>query len=219
MRASAEFEAGYFSIQDHSAGLVTHLLGDNSGSTILDVCAAPGGKTSYLAERLGNKAAIYAYDSDEARVKRLEENIRRLGLDSVRVGRRDATVDEYPRADAVLLDVPCTGTGVMAKRADLRWRRKERDLKGMGSLQLGMLSHMSDRVSPGGMMVYATCSLEPEENWGVVDTFLRETPSFVLGSLQSKVLEKFTDERNALQTFPPDDGMDGVFAVILERTE
>ena len=216
LRATGEFDKGYYSIQDISAGLVTRLINIDKGSVILDVCAAPGGKTTYLAERLGNKGTIYAYDSDDGRLSLLKENMERLGLDSVQVGLRDATVDEYPMAKTVLLDVPCMGTGVMSKRADLRWRRTENEIEQMTGLQLKMLSHMSPFVETGGCLVYATCSVEPEENWGVVDRFLEKNVDFTVRQ-PGDLLKPFADERGALHTFPPDNGMDGVFAVVLDR--
>jgi len=219
LKESREFEMGYFSIQDLSAGLVTLLLDVESSSTILDVCAAPGGKATHLAERLGNKSTIYAYDSDVVRLQRLGENIERLGLSSIRVAQQDATQDRYPMADVILLDAPCTGTGVMAKRADLRWRRMGNHVEEMRSLQIRILSHMSAFVEEGGKIVYATCSLEPEENWGVIDIFLKKNHHFRLKRSNACVSQQFIDIRGALHTYPPDHGLDGVFAVILERTE
>jgi len=218
LKECREFNMGYFSIQDLSAGLVTSLIDVDTGSTILDICAAPGGKATYLAERLGNKVTIYAYDSDEMRLRRLHENVKRLGLDSIRIARKDATKDYYPMADTILLDVPCTGTGVIAKRADLRWRRRENHLEEMKTLQTSILSHMSTFVRKGGKIVYATCSLEPEENWGVVDTFIGENKYFKIIRSEEHISKIFIDERGALHTYPPEHGLDGVFAVILTRT-
>ncbi len=213
-----EFESGYFSVQDMSGGLVVLLLDADEKSRILDVCAAPGGKSTYLAERLGNKGEICAYDVDEARLSLLVDNIQRLALDSIQISQGDAVLDKFPAGDRVLLDVPCSGTGVMAKRADLRWRRRKSHIQEMQSLQLRMLSHMSDFVKPGGLIVYATCSLEEEENWEVADLFLAQSEGFDVLRADGVVPDRYVDERGALHTYPPDHGLDGVFAVILERS-
>jgi len=214
-----EFEMGLFFFQDPSAGLVTHLINTDKELTILDVCAAPGGKTTYLKERLGNKVTLYAYDSDNRRLGQLKENIKRLELNSIRIAQHDATKDNYPTADVILLDVPCTGTGVLAKRADLRWRRQENNVKEMQSIQKNILSHMSAFVQKEGKLLYTTCSLEPEENWDVVDSFLLENNRFILMQSEVYIPQMFVDKKGALFTFPPDHGLDGVFAVTLERIE
>lgn len=213
-----QFRMGHYSVQDLSAGLVVQLLDADASSTILDVCAAPGGKSSYLAERLRNKGRIHAYDVEEARLTRLRATVKRLGLDSIQISKRDTTSDEFPVADSILLDGPCTGTGVMAKRADLRWRRNEKDIKEMSMLQLKMLFHMWTFVRKRGALVYATCSLEDEENWGVVDRFLSGHKGVRIRRANGRVPNKYVDERGALHTFPPAHGLDGVFAVILQRT-
>lgn len=218
LRASAEFHNGHFSFQDVSGGLVTHLVEEDFTGVLIDACAAPGGKTSYLAERLDPGAVVHSYDSDRRRLQRLRETLSRLNLKTVRTDGKDATRDDYPMADVVLLDVPCTGTGVMAKRADLRWRRHRSHLPEMLRLQELILRHMSSFVKPGGRVIYATCSLEPEENWGVVEMFMNRQRYFELQPLPD-AMTAFADDRGALTTFPPDDRIDGVFAVSLRRNK
>ena len=216
LRASVQFQNGYFSFQDVSAGLVTHLVEEDFAGVLIDACAAPGGKTSYLAERLSDNVIIHSSDADEIRLQRLKQTVSRLDLKTVQISGKDATKDEFPMGDVVLLDVPCSGTGVMAKRADLRWRRRPSHLPEMMQLQESILRHMSSFVKSGGQLIYATCSLEPEENWGVVEMFMNKTRHFEIQPLPDSV-SAFADEGGALVTFPPDNGIDGVFAVSLRR--
>ncbi|HIC74804.1 MAG TPA: 16S rRNA (cytosine(967)-C(5))-methyltransferase RsmB [Candidatus Marinimicrobia bacterium] len=216
LRSSAEFLNGDFSFQDISAGFVTHLVDEDFTGILVDACAAPGGKASYFAERLGDGAVIHSYDADRGRLQRLRETLSRLDMPTVHISCKDAMRDDYPVGDVVFLDVPCTGTGVMAKRADLRWRRHPSHLSEMLQLQESILRHMSTFVKPGGKLIYSTCSLEPEENWGVVEIFMKKQRQFEVAPLPDSVTA-FTDGKGALATFPPDDGIDGVFAVSLRR--
>ncbi len=217
LRESHEFRNGHFSFQDISSGLIASLVRPAVEESILDVCAAPGGKATALAEQTGNRVKIQAFDVDKSRVELLKDTVERLGLSSISVLHSDATADNFPEARKILIDAPCSGTGVMGKRADLKWRRKENDIKELVEIQKDILFHCSKFLKVGGEIVYATCSLELEENWGVVDTFLSCNPEFSIVTAKGAVPEMFIDERGALFTFPPEHGMDGVFGVILKR--
>ncbi len=217
LRETRQFYDGHFSFQDISSGLIASLVRPAADESILDVCAAPGGKATALAERKGNRGKIHAFDVDESRVALLKETVERLGLTSISVLKSDATADNFPEVHKILIDAPCSGTGVMGKRSDLKWRRKESDIKELVEIQIAILSHCLKFLQAGGEIIYATCSLEQEENWGVVDTFLSSHPEFSIVIPEGVVPARFIDERGALFTFPPEDGMDGVFGVILKR--
>ncbi|MEE2877236.1 MAG: 16S rRNA (cytosine(967)-C(5))-methyltransferase RsmB [Candidatus Neomarinimicrobiota bacterium] len=217
LRESHQFRDGHFSFQDVSSGLIVALLNAEVNEAVLDVCAAPGGKASALAERMENKGTIHAFDVDETRVALLKETVNRLGLSSVSFLQKDATSDTFPESGKILIDAPCSGTGVMGKRADLKWRRKQSDIDELVGIQTDILSHCSKFLWPDGEIVYATCSLEGEENWGVVDTFLSRHSDFSPISVEGAVPGAFIDKRGALATFPPEHGTDGVFGVILKR--
>jgi len=217
LRESRQFRDGHFSFQDISSGLIVSLVRPALNESILDVCAAPGGKAAALAERMGNRGEIHAFDVDESRVEMLKDTVARLGLSCISVLQSDATVENFPESRKILIDAPCSGTGVMGKRADLKWRRKENDIKELVEIQTDILSHCSKFLQAGGEIIYATCSLELEENWGVVDTFLSCHPEFSVVTAEGAVPGTFIDERGALFIFPPEHGMDGVFGVILKR--
>lgn len=217
LRESRQFREGQFSFQDVSAGLVARLLQPMPADTILDACAAPGGKCCAVAELMGDTGTIHASDSDADRIKLLQQTVERLRLESVNVQQMDATADTFSKSTKILIDAPCTGTGVMAKRADLRWRRRESDLDEMVKLQLRLLSHMVQFLDAGGELVYATCSVESEENWGVVNRFLSQNSLFSVVPADGRIPSRFIDEAGALSTFPPEHGTDGVFGVILTR--
>ncbi len=217
IKASRQFGEGHFSFQDVSSGLVVNLLKPTEGDTVLDVCAAPGGKCCYMAELMRNSGLVHAFDVDADRIELLKESVERLRLNSVQVEQKNATVDSFPISGKILIDAPCTGTGVMAKRADLKWRRRLSDLDKMVTLQKRIISHTAQFLGPEGELVYATCSVEPEENWGVTDSFLADNPSFSTLSAEGRVPPEFLDVRGALSTFPSEHGTDGVFAVILRR--
>ncbi len=217
LRISDGFLNGYFTFQDISAGIVSKLAYENYNEVLLDVCCAPGGKISYLAELMGNKGSLFAYDVDERRLDKVRENIARLNLNCIQLGLKDATKDDFPESDLILLDVPCSGTGVMAKRADLRWRRCEKNILEMATIQKNILNHMVTYLIDGGKLIYSTCSLEHEENWGVINSFLKFNKNFQVVKPKQSGLSDLIDNTGALVTFPPRDSMDGVFAVVLER--
>jgi 16S rRNA (cytosine967-C5)-methyltransferase len=199
-------------IQDPSTALACELLQPAAGETVLDACAAPGGKTAHLAEMMQNQGVLVAADLDETRLQRLHDNIVRLAVKNVRAVRCDWLDEESIRCgqfmahsfDKILLDAPCTNTGVIRRRADLRWRLRSEDFARMQQRQLAILRAIGPLLKPGGSLVYSTCSLEPEENEEVLEVFLREEPEFRLTNRQ--------------ETLPFRDSIDGAFAARLERS-
>jgi 16S rRNA (cytosine967-C5)-methyltransferase len=176
------FEAGWFAVQDESAIAAARLLDPRPGQTVLDLCAAPGGKTTHLAALMNNEGRIVAADVDGERLRRVEESCRRLGVGIVatRAVPRDGVdlVDEI--FDRILVDVPCSNTGVLGKRPEVRWRLQPADIVDLAGVQTRLLRAACARLAPSGRLVYSTCSIEPEENRAVVDAVLRERDDIVL---------------------------------------
>jgi 16S rRNA (cytosine967-C5)-methyltransferase len=175
------FEQGWFSVQDESALRVASALAPEPGSRVLDLCAAPGSKTTHLAELMGNQGQIVACDVDDRRLATVSELCRRLGVSIVETVRMQEG-EEPPLGpfDAVLVDVPCSNTGVLGRRPEVRWRLRPDEFRHLVPLQTKLLLQAGERVRPGGAIVYSTCSVEPEENEQVVRAVLRGLPELVL---------------------------------------
>ena len=214
-------EKGWCAVQDESAGGVVRLLDPRPGEHVLDACAAPGGKTIYAAERMRDQGLIRAVDVDEQRLVRLRENAARHELRIVEIEAADlrtiARREEQPQADRVLVDVPCTGLGVLSKRADLRWRREPGDLEELPRLQADLLEAASRLVKPDGILVYSTCTTEPEENEKVVQAFLKAHPSFSVEAASDFVSPELVTPGGFYATRPQRHRMDGAFGVRLRR--
>lgn len=192
------FQAGMFYIQDPSTLLAVEQLSPQSGETILDLCAAPGGKTTFIAQRMENRGKIIACDVQPSRLKLVEENCARLGVTCVQTS--DAP-DPSVGFDRILVDAPCSNTGVLRRRIDLRWRVKPEEIERLRKGQLALLNQAAPQLKPGGLLVYSTCSMEPEENQGVIQEFLAAHPQFALEG-----------ER---QLLPFADHVDGAYAAAL----
>ena len=169
------FNKGLFYVQDPSTLLAVAELDPQPGETILDLCAAPGGKTAYIAARMKNEGRVIAHDIAPDRTKLIKENCTRLGVTNVSPTLPSALDAQLPTpADRILIDAPCSNTGVMRRRVDLRWRIRETELARLRHTQLELLRDAVPRLKPGGTLVYSTCSLEPEENSAVVQEFLSQ---------------------------------------------
>ncbi|RKZ10109.1 hypothetical protein DRQ53_08350 [bacterium] len=207
-------------MQDAAAQLVAPLLAIDAPGLVLDLCAAPGGKASHLASLLPNSTVIAA-DLARSRLGRLLPTLERLGLGD-RVACVVADARQAPFAsgsfDAVLLDAPCTGTGVLSRRHDARWNRKPEDVQELAGLQRVLLSQALDLVRPGGVVLYSTCSLEPEENDEVVDFVLAAREDVREWPLDGCVRDEFL-RRGRLATWPHRDHVDGAFAARLRKLE
>lgn len=208
---AAALRSGDCYIQDPSTALACELLAPSPNETVLDACAAPGGKSSYLAAMMQNSGTLVAADRDDARLERLGSNLTRLGVTNATIVRCDWREPESIRAaqfqaqtfHQILLDVPCSNTGVMRRRVDLRGRLRPDAFAIMPAQQLAILQNVAPLLKPGGSFVYSTCSLEPEENEEAVAKFLQTHPEFRLT----------TSERS----LPFRDGFDGAFAARLEK--
>lgn len=218
-RATDALEAVPAIVQDPAAGLVVRYAAVPAGARVADLCAAPGGKAIALAESAGY---VVASDVSRERMRRLEDNVARLGGD-LPLGEVVADARRPPFRDAafdvVLLDVPCTGTGTFRRHPDARWRVRPGDLDGLVGLQRSLLDAAAGLVAPGGSLVYATCSLEPEENEDQVNAFLERHASFRPDRAEPADLEPdLVDADGRLRVLPQSHGVDGAFAARLRRT-
>ena len=187
---------------------------------MLDLCAAPGGKTGHLAELMGDQGEIVAVEKNAARAEVLRGTVARLGYRSVRVVEGDGTQLEWDEPfHRVLVDAPCTGLGVLARRADARWRKRPEHLTRMSAVQRELLDAGSRAVRRGGVLVYSVCSFEPEETEGVVSWFLERHPEFRRVSGSGLVADAVLSEAGALTCLPHVHGTDGVYAARLEHVE
>ncbi|MGH7989985.1 MAG: 16S rRNA (cytosine(967)-C(5))-methyltransferase RsmB [Limisphaerales bacterium] len=184
LKSLGSFRDGWFYIQDPSTLLAPLLLEAKSGETILDLCAAPGGKTTFIAQLMNNEGKIVASDVSDQRLKLVRENCQRLGITCVEPILFSA-LDSRPSAfDRILVDAPCSNTGVMRRRVDLRWRISPEEISRLQQTQLDLLKLAATKLKSGGVLIYSTCSLEPEENSEVVKEFLCEYKNFKLESEQ-----------------------------------
>ncbi len=211
---------GWVSVQDVSTAFPVYLLDPRPSETVLDMCAAPGGKAGFILERLQGQGMLMALDKHVNRAQALAENLKRYGGEHFLVLAADATrLPTRKQFDKVLLDAPCTGLGVLSKRVDLKWKRTLQDIENMQKLQNEMLNSAAGAVKPGGLLVYSTCTIEREENEEVIEQFLGRRPQFRKESLEEIVPHKYLWDKGSIRTFPHKHGMDGSFAVRLRKTE
>ncbi len=208
------FKQGLLFVQDPAATLVTRYAAIEAGSTVADLCAAPGGKTLELSR---TARTVVAADQVPGRLERLLVGLGRLDADNIVAYVGDAREPALRDMDAVLLDVPCTGTGTFRRHPDARWRLRASDLAVMSTIQRDILRGAAACVRPGGLLVYSTCSLEPEENDGPVDAFLAEHPDFVLEPPPAGTVPDTVLDRGRLRVLPQTHGADGAFAARLRR--
>ncbi|MCJ7784065.1 MAG: 16S rRNA (cytosine(967)-C(5))-methyltransferase RsmB [Desulfobacterales bacterium] len=215
---------GLYIIQDEASQLVTSIVGPKPGERILDACAAPGGKTTHIAQTMENRGEVYALDVSKGKLAWIEEMCQRLGIKIVKTVKGNAAaslpVSEGLVFDRVLADVPCSGFGTLRKNPDLKWRRGGKDIKRLSELQFSILGNLSAYVKEGGVLIYSTCTVFHEENEDVLQTFLEGHPEFQLDRIEKVLPEKFhLFIRNGyFKTFPPKDGMDGFFAAKLIKS-
>ncbi len=211
------FKNGEISIQSPSAAAVVDCLGAEKNDVVLDVCAAPGTKTLQLANLLGTEGFIYASDISPERVHLGEKDKKRHRKKNIKWSSKDARKDSFNMVDKILIDAPCSGTGVIGRRPDIRWRRKESDLKKFVNTQLSILKNCSNYINKGGIIVYATCSIEPEENYMVVKQFLNSKSNFAIDNIPDTVPKCWVRNKNALNIMPHKHGLDGIFAMRIKR--
>jgi 16S rRNA (cytosine967-C5)-methyltransferase len=230
---------GFYIIQDEASQLIASIVDPKPGERILDACAAPGGKTTHMAQVMENQGEIHALDLSKGKLDLIEEICQRLGIKIVKTIKGNAAaslpIPQGPMFDRVLADAPCSGFGTLRKNPDLKWRRGEEDIKRLSELQFSILDNLSAYVREGGVLVYSTCTVFREENEDVVERFLNEHPEFQLDSMdrvasdipacrqagiaddKSEVFRPFI-QNGYFKTFPSQDEMDGFFAARLIKS-
>ena len=215
----AALREGLAQVQDESSMLVAHILGAEPGMTVIDACAAPGGKTTHIAQRMENRGRILAFDIYEEKIRRIERNAKRLGISIIEAHLSDACeigAVYAGQADRVLVDAPCSGLGVLRRKPDARWKKSARDAKTLPSLQHAILESAAQTVKKGGVLVYSTCTMEECENAAVVRAFLETHADFALEETGAFLPMQKTAER-MVQIMPETDGPDGFFIARMRR--
>jgi len=213
------FSEGWWTVQDSSAQLVSYLLDPQPGEVVIDACAAPGGKTTHIAELIADRGTVWACDRAASRLRKLKENAERLQLRSIQLAVGDSrNFSQFKLADRVLLDVPCSGLGTLHRHADARWRQTPESVQQLSVLQTELLSHTSMFVKPGGVLVYATCTLHPLENEGVIQTFLTRHPNWrIEPPIASSIASAFAAPEGWVKIWPQRHQMDGFFMARLTK--
>lgn len=226
LRGFPPFEKGLFQVQDESSMLVGHALSPSPGSLVLDAASAPGGKATHLAQLMGDRGMVAAFDIHPHKIRLIEDNCRRLGITCVSplvADARKLPQDFAGRADFALLDAPCTGTGVIRRRPDSRWKKNPGQIPGILGLQREMLESIARCIKPGGVLVYSTCSVLEEENRGQVENFLKISGEFGLESLAGLLPGSLAGEESLdkgfIQLYPHRHGTDGFFMARMRRIE
>ena len=214
------YDKGWWMVQDSSAQLVSYLVDPQPGETIIDACAAPGGKTTHLAELMGDNGRVLGCDRTSSRLNKIRQNAKRLQLKSIETVMGDSR--QHPEfkgiADRVLLDVPCSGLGTLHRHADARWRQTPESIAGLVTLQRELLEAAIDWVKPNGVLVYSTCTLHPDENQTLIQTFLAEHPDWQIQPPdKNSPVCPFVSEQGWSTVWPHQRDMDGFFMVRLQR--
>jgi 16S rRNA (cytosine967-C5)-methyltransferase len=214
------FQEGWWTVQDASAQLVAHFLDPQPNQVIIDACAAPGGKTTHIAELMGDQGTIWACDRTASRLKKLDKTKQRLGINSIQtlVGDSREFKQFTHLGDRVLVDAPCSGLGTLHRNPDLRWRQTPDKIQELTQLQGELLTQAASWVKPQGSLVYGTCTLNFQENQAVIQRFLENHPHWRICPLSSFLPQSFVNNTDQwIQIFPHRQKMDGFFIVKLER--
>jgi 16S rRNA (cytosine967-C5)-methyltransferase len=211
------FKQGYFSVQDESAGIPVLLLDPKPGERVIDLCSAPGGKTTFIGELMKNTGEIIAVDRYETRLNLVKNACLRLGVSNVHYLADDGAIIDIPPADKVLLDAPCSGLGVLSKKPDAKWKRDVDDIQKLVQLQHALLENAAKLVKPNGILVYSTCTIEPEEGSDLIKEFLSRHSEFSIEPANTFVHESFMGNRGQVETFQHKHGMDGSFSIRLRK--
>ncbi len=210
-------ESGKVLVQDESAGLAVRLLNPQPKNDVVDLTAAPGGKSTYAAIRMRNRGRVTAVDKSHARLQMLVENARRLGTKIISPVASDLFDFKGGPFDRVLLDPPCSGWGTAGKHSDLRWRKTKDDITNLIKIQTRMIDHAATLVKPGGVLVYSTCTIIRDENDQIVEEFLIRNKKFQIESASEYFGDELVSERGFIKTYPGHDNLDGAFCARLRR--
>ncbi|MBC7765832.1 MAG: methyltransferase domain-containing protein, partial [Hyphomonadaceae bacterium] len=214
------FEQGLFYMQDEASMLVAQALDPQKGQKILDVCAAPGGKATFLAQLMADSGTVTAWDIHAHKMALIEQNAKRLGLHHVTAQTHDATeldktlVGQY---DGVLVDAPCSGLGIIRRKPDIKWHKNLEDLNTILAVQRKILTTSAHYVKPGGVLVYSTCTIEKEENEGMIEKFLQTHIAFERCDISALFPNKSTAKEGFVTLYPHTDDTDGFFIAKMRR--
>lgn len=217
------FKNGWIQVQDESSMLVARVLDPKPGELVIDVCSAPGGKSTHIAQLMDNRGTVVSRDIHEHKIRLIEDSIKRLELSIIRTEVFDATrLDDsfIEKADRVLVDAPCTGLGIIRRKPDIKWARNIEDKKEITELQTNILNIASKYVKTGGVLVYSTCTLEPEENDFIVKEFISKNREFELEDISALLpnkLVKPSSREGFIQLFPNTDDIDGFFIAKMKK--
>lgn len=220
------FQDGFMTIQDESSMLVAPALQVKPGLRVLDACAAPGGKTTHLAEMMDNQGEIVACDVHPHKRELVAHTAKRLGITIVKTLVSDAA--DLPKQDIglfdrILLDAPCTGLGVIRRKPDIKWNKQEQDIKDIAKVQFELISQVSKLLKPGGLMVYSTCTIEPEENQDLIERFLQQNEEYELDQSLSldlpDAVKELAGQKGYVQILPHQFSSDGFFISRIRRKE
>ncbi|HHW00005.1 MAG TPA: 16S rRNA (cytosine(967)-C(5))-methyltransferase RsmB [Clostridiaceae bacterium] len=217
------FQKGYFQVQDESSMLVGNILDPKPGELVIDVCSAPGGKATHIAQLMKNSGTVIARDVHPHKIKLIDDAAKRLSISCIKTEVFDATkLDEryIMKADRVLVDAPCTGLGIIRRKPDIKWERHETDSAEITKLQRTILDISSEYVKPGGVLVYSTCTIMPEENQDIVYDFINRKKDFELQDITGLLpsgLSKKDSSNGFIQLYPNIDEVDGFFIARIVR--
>jgi 16S rRNA (cytosine967-C5)-methyltransferase len=220
LRDTAAYGNGSFQVQDEASQMIARLVNPAPGETILDLCAGRGGKATHLAEIMENRGRIIAVDLRKDKLRQLQALAERLGVGIIEPAAADATSDldmvDHSSCHRVLVDVPCSGLGTLRRCPEIKWRLTPEILRGNARLQTKLLSRAGSYVQPGGMLIYSTCSIMPEENEEIVSSFLTAHPEFHM-IFPPGMAPLFLDDRGYFRTFPQRHGTDGFFGAVMKK--
>ncbi len=224
LRTLDAYKSGLFQVQDESSMLVAHILDPKPGERILDVCAAPGGKTTHIAQLMQNQGEILAVDISEIRLALVKQNCKRLGINIAKTVKADARkISNSIAFDRVLVDAPCSTLGTLRRHPGVRWRRTPEQIRVLSELQFDILKNASKYVKQDGILVYSTCTIEPEENESVVMKFLSEFPQFQLESVSATSvpceMANLVSDEGYMRSYTHLHDMDGSFVALLRLRE
>lgn len=212
------YDDGLWTVQDASAQLVGHLVAPQPGNTVIDACAAPGGKTTHLAELMNDQGKIWACDRTASRLNKVKQNMTRLGLSNIHPLTADSTALTRftSQGDRVLVDAPCSGLGTLHRHADARWRQSPERIAELTELQAKLLAQAATWVKPDGLLIYATCTLHPAENEDLIVRFLKAHPEWsVLPPAANTPAAAYATKEGWIKVWPHQADMDGFFMVQL----
>ncbi|WP_099188042.1 16S rRNA (cytosine(967)-C(5))-methyltransferase RsmB [Tepidibacter mesophilus] len=213
------FKRGYFQIQDISSMMIGHVINPSENDNILDVCSAPGGKTTHLATLMKNNGKVVARDIFDHKLKLIKENTKRLGLNNVEIQKNDATKldeDSIEKFDTVLVDAPCSGFGIIRRKPEIKYKKKK-DLENIPQIQKKIIQNSSEYVKKGGLLIYSTCTIEDRENIDIVNEFLELNNNFKLEPIENINVDLENQEDGYIKLYPNIHSMDGFFIAKLRR--